>query len=105
MSKKGKTEKNKALTTGKYIMRDSRTGAASALSPVGHGKAKTVAVTTVKSHRVSVAGRGSAVLSGAVQTASAAGSALLDPYDWGPQGIPQGQPLRYVPGQGFILED
>ena len=29
---------------------------------------------------------------------------LLDPYDWGPEGVPEGQPLRYVPGQGFVLE-
>ena len=30
---------------------------------------------------------------------------LLDPYDWGPEGVPEGQPIRYVPGQGFVVED
>lgn len=30
---------------------------------------------------------------------------LLDPYDWGPQGIPEGKPVRYVRGKGFDFGD
>lgn len=26
---------------------------------------------------------------------------LLEPYDWGPDGEPKGQPIRYVPGEGW----
>lgn len=25
----------------------------------------------------------------------------LEPYDWGPEGPPEGQPVRYVPGEGL----
>lgn len=28
----------------------------------------------------------------------------VDPYDWGPLGIPQGKPIRYVPGVGPVIE-
>jgi len=26
---------------------------------------------------------------------------LLEPYNWGPQGEPEGTPFRYVPGEGW----
>ena len=29
----------------------------------------------------------------------------FDPYDWGPQGPPDGPPVRYVPGEGLMVED
>ncbi len=28
----------------------------------------------------------------------------IEPYDWGPQGVPKEQPIRYVPGVGPIVE-
>lgn len=28
----------------------------------------------------------------------------LEPYDWGPGGPPEGKPVRYVPGEGFVIE-
>lgn len=30
---------------------------------------------------------------------------LSDPYDWGPEGIPEGKPFRYVPGKGYVFEE
>ena len=41
----------------------------------------------------------------AIQGARRADPSLLDPYDWGPEGVPKGKPLHYVPGKGFVLED
>lgn len=29
---------------------------------------------------------------------------LSDPYDWGPEGMPEGKPFYYVPGKGFVFE-
>jgi hypothetical protein len=31
--------------------------------------------------------------------------AELPAYDWGAGGIPQGQPVRYVPGVGLVVEE
>ncbi|NJP09742.1 MAG: hypothetical protein HC866_09845 [Leptolyngbyaceae cyanobacterium RU_5_1] len=28
----------------------------------------------------------------------------LPPYDWGIAGVPFGKPIRYSPGQGFVIE-
>ncbi|MBE3588158.1 MAG: hypothetical protein IMW93_06325 [Thermoanaerobacteraceae bacterium] len=28
----------------------------------------------------------------------------LPPYDWGPEGPPEGKPVRYKPGVGLIVE-
>lgn len=28
----------------------------------------------------------------------------LPPYEWGEQGVPQGKPVRYVPGVGLVVE-
>jgi hypothetical protein len=27
----------------------------------------------------------------------------LPEYDWGPEGIPQGLPIRYIPGRGVMI--
>lgn len=29
---------------------------------------------------------------------------LSDPYDWGHEGIPEGTPIFYLPGRGWIVE-
>ena len=29
----------------------------------------------------------------------------IEPYDWGPHGVPKGKSTRYVPGQGLVIED
>jgi len=29
----------------------------------------------------------------------------LEPYDWGPGGPPAGNPVRYVPGIGLVVEE
>jgi predicted transcriptional regulator len=29
----------------------------------------------------------------------------FEAYDWGPNGVPEGRPVRYVPGKGLIIED
>lgn len=29
----------------------------------------------------------------------------FEPYDWGPQGPPGGLPVRYIAGQGLMVED
>lgn len=29
--------------------------------------------------------------------------AHLEPFDWGPAGVPDGQPVRFVPGRGFVV--
>lgn len=31
-------------------------------------------------------------------------SGALPPYEWGKSGPPQGQPVRYVPGVGLVIE-
>jgi DNA-binding XRE family transcriptional regulator len=28
----------------------------------------------------------------------------FEPYDWGPEGPPAGQPIRYVPGLGAVID-
>ena len=28
----------------------------------------------------------------------------LPPYNWGPGGPPQGRPVRWIPGQGLVVE-
>lgn len=28
----------------------------------------------------------------------------FEAYDWGPEGVPAGQPIRFVPGRGFVVE-
>ena len=30
---------------------------------------------------------------------------LLDPYDWGPEGIPKGKPFRYDPVKGYVFDE
>jgi len=30
--------------------------------------------------------------------------AELPPYEWGPEGPPEGKPVRYQPGMGLIIE-
>lgn len=27
----------------------------------------------------------------------------LPEYDWGPEGLPEGMPVKYVPGQGMVI--
>lgn len=49
--------------------------------------------------------RGSRAPAVTVQPPPPADPSLLDPYDWGPNGIPEGKPIRYIPGQGFVIED
>lgn len=56
-------------------------------------------VTVVRTGRSSSA---SAVVSRVPRRAD---PSLLDPYDWGPDGTPEGKPIRYVPGRGFVVED
>jgi len=29
----------------------------------------------------------------------------FEPFQWGPGGPPQGRPVRFVPGQGLVIED
>lgn len=29
----------------------------------------------------------------------------LEPYDWGPAGPPRGNPVRYVPGVGLVVDE
>ena len=29
----------------------------------------------------------------------------FEPYEWGPSGPPQGRVVRFVPGQGLVIED
>lgn len=31
-------------------------------------------------------------------------SGELPPYDWGEIGMPQGKPVKYMPGQGLVIE-
>jgi hypothetical protein len=107
MSKGNKTGKGKVRTSAKYSVRDSATGAASVLSTGAYQKTKTNGRTTAGSHRVFSTERGYVVPPIATQAAPrrATPPSLLDPYDWGPDGIPKGKPLRYVLGQGFVVED
>ncbi len=61
-----------------------------------------------ESHSVATvvrAGRNSSASAVAPRVTRRADPSLLDPYDWGPDGIPEGKPIRYVPGQGFVVED
>jgi hypothetical protein len=61
-----------------------------------------------ESHQVATvvrAGRNSSASAVASRVTRRADPSLLDPYDWGPDGIPEGKPIRYVPGQGFVVED
>ena len=30
-------------------------------------------------------------------------SPIFEPYDWGPEGIPKGKPVRYVEGEGLLV--
>lgn len=30
---------------------------------------------------------------------------MLDPYDWGPGGVPKGKPFHYDPAVGFVFEE
>lgn len=30
---------------------------------------------------------------------------LLPPYEWGPEGPPQGKPVHYIPGKGVLIFD
>jgi len=110
MSKRLKMGKGKIHSTEKSVVKEPRTVAASALSMVGHRKAKAVgaAVTGSWGYR-GVKGAGvehvHSAPAVAVQAARRADPSLLDPYDWGPEGVPKGKPLHYVPGRGFVLED
>lgn len=106
MSKGNKTGKGKVSTSAKYLVRDSATGAASVPSTGAYQKAKTGGRTTVGSRLGFSTERGYVVPPVTTQVAPRhATPSLLDPYDWGPDGIPKGKPLRYVLGQGFVVED
>ena len=110
MSKRLKTGKGKAHSTAKTAVKGSRAAAASILSTVGHRKAETIrgAVTGSWSSRGAKGAGVEHIRSApavAVQAARPADPSLLDPYDWGPEGVPKGKPLHYVPGKGFVLED
>lgn len=105
MSKRDKLGKIKIHSTTKYAVKRSSAVAASALSTIEHQKTKTVSGTTVGSHRVVSVGRNSGAPAVAIQAAHRADPSLLEPYDWGPDGIPEGKPIRYVLGQGFIVEN
>lgn len=105
MSKRLKTGKSKTHSAAKTVVRESRSIAASAL---GYRKTKDVSV-VVKGHRSGVQGvsieRVHNAPAVAVQVRRRADPSLLDPYDWGPEGVPKGKPLGYVPGRGFVVED
>lgn len=108
MSKRLKTGKGKTHSAVKTAVKGSRAAAASILSTIGHRKAKTVGGTVTVSYRgAKKAGvehvRSTPAIS--TQAVRRADPSLLDPYDWGPEGVPKGKPLQYVPGKGFVLED
>lgn len=108
MSKRLKPGKGKTRTTAKSVVRKASATAASVLNTVGSGRAKAGAASALGSHRgpqATTVKRTQAVPLVTIQVSRRADPSLLDPYDWGPEGVPKGQPLRYVAGQGFVLED
>jgi len=108
MSKRLKTGKGKAHSAAKSVVKGSRAAAASVLSTIGYRKDRTVGSAVTGSYW-GAKGAGVERIRSApavsVQAARPADPSLLDPYDWGPEGVPKGQPLHYVPDKGFVLED
>lgn len=108
MSKRLKTGEGKAHSAVKTAVKGSRAAAGSTLSTVGYRKDKTTSGAVTGSYRTAKGAgvehtRSAPAVS--VQAARPADPSLLDPYDWGPEGVPKGKPLQYVPGKGFVLED
>lgn len=110
MFKRLKTGKGKIHSATKAAVKGSRAAAASVLSTVGHRKAKTISEAVTGNWSYGGA-KGAGVEhtrstpAVSVQTTRRADSFLLDHYEWGPEGVPKGKPLLYVPGKGFVLED